>query len=65
MGSMNVMTSLKEKIAAKSATGSISGLPKKTPSRVHALLQEQLGVEEEQEEGINVLCFLACRKSSI
>ena len=52
------MTSLKEKLAAKSATGSISGLPKKTPSRVHALLQEQLGVEEEPEEGMIFQSFL-------
>eukprot|EP00795_Rhopilema_esculentum_P013168 gene13168-3966_t len=50
MGSMNVMNSLKEKLALKSATGSNYEVATKTPSRVHAMLNEQLGYEEEERE---------------
>eukprot|EP00794_Sanderia_malayensis_P016682 gene16682-18376_t len=45
-GSMDVMNSLKEKIAEK--RNSVSYQPKKTPSRLHAMLQSQYG-EQVQE----------------
>lgn len=52
VGSLNLMSSLKEKIAEKSATGGLSGAAKKTPSRLHAMLNDQLGQEEEQHESM-------------
>ena len=44
------MSSLKEKLAEKSASGSFSGCAKKTPSRVHAMLNDQLGTVDDEPE---------------
>ena len=44
------MNSLKEKLAEKSAPGNKSGGAKTTPSRVHAMLNTQLGVVEDEPE---------------
>ena len=47
------MNSLKEKLAEKSARGSISGVSSTTPSRVHAMLNDQLGNIEDETESMN------------
>lgn len=49
-GSLNLMNSLKEKIAEKLASGGVGGAAKKTPSRLHAMLNDQLGCEQEEPE---------------
>ena len=51
-GSVNVMNSLKEKLAEKSARGSLPGNSRTTPSRVHAMLNDQLGNVEDETESM-------------